>query len=120
VIKGAAASFALLAMSGPAAMSALQQPRNTAWLPLAQVESTQPWFFPLTPRQAQVSELVAAGVSNKDIGKTLGIAESTTVNHVQSIFVKLDFHQRSQIVDWVATHRPPGDFRRTAVTLPSR
>lgn len=104
VIKGAAASVALLAMSGPV-ISALQQPRKAAWLPVAQVEPTPGWFYPLTPRQAQVSELVAAGLSNKEIAKSLLITEHTTDNHVFSIFVKLDLDRRSQIVDWVATHR---------------
>jgi DNA-binding NarL/FixJ family response regulator len=117
LIKGAAASVALLAISGPV-MSAVQQPRDAVWLPRVDRKPTQTWFYPLTPRQAQVSELVAAGLSTKEIAKTFWISENTTAHHIYSILMKLDFHRRSQIGDWVATHRPPGDLLRTAVTFP--
>ena len=116
-LKGAAASVALLAMSGPV-FDELQQPLNATWLSLAEVEPKQPWFYPLTPRQARVSELVAAGLSTKEIAKTFWISENTTAHHIHMIFEKLDFHRRSQIGVWVATHRPPGDLMRTAVTIP--
>jgi len=48
----------------------------------------------LTPREQQVLKLVAAGYTNKDIGKKLGITEDTVKKHMQSILAKLDASSR--------------------------
>jgi DNA-binding NarL/FixJ family response regulator len=93
-------------MSGPV-ISAMQQPSNAVWLQRVDRTPTQAWFYPLSPREAQVSELVAAGLSNKEIAGTFVISERTTAHHIQSILMKLEFQRRSQLGDWVATHRPP-------------
>lgn len=37
---------------------------------------------PLTPRQAQVADMVARGLSNKDIAKRLGVKTETVNDHV--------------------------------------
>ena len=65
----------------------------------------QPWFAPLTARQAQVSELVAVGMTNTEIARRLGISIRTTDAHVSNIFYKLDLHRRKQLADWVLRSR---------------
>jgi DNA-binding NarL/FixJ family response regulator len=49
----------------------------------------------VTPREAQVLELVAQGMRNKEIGQALGVAEETIQAHLKSIFSKLDVHDRT-------------------------
>jgi predicted ATPase/DNA-binding CsgD family transcriptional regulator len=56
---------------------------------------------PLGKRQAEVAELVAEGLSNKQIGSRLFISERTVDSHVRSILNKLGFNTRAQIAGWV-------------------
>ena len=44
-----------------------------------------------------MAQLVARGLTNKQIGETLFVSERTAENHVQHILVKLGFSNRSQI-----------------------
>lgn len=60
---------------------------------------------PLTPREREVARLVAQGLSNREIGKTLVISERTVDAHVQHILNKLGFNSRAQIAAWVAVSR---------------
>jgi DNA-binding NarL/FixJ family response regulator len=57
----------------------------------------------LSPRELEVAELVAVGLTNREIGQKLFIGERTVDNHVQHIFNKLGFNSRAQIAAWVAT-----------------
>ena len=66
----------------------------------------RPWFAPLTPRQAQVSQLVALGRTNTEIARHLGISVRTTDAHVMSIYTRLDLHRRKQLAEWVLRYRP--------------
>lgn len=56
----------------------------------------------LSPREAQVAKLVAAGLTNRQIAERLVISERTAQNHVQHILTKLSFTRRSQIAAWNA------------------
>ena len=49
----------------------------------------------LTGREVEVLELLAKGMRNKEIAKTLHIAEETVRAHIRSIFVKLNVHDRT-------------------------
>ncbi|UOE18883.1 LuxR family transcriptional regulator [Thermobifida halotolerans] len=55
----------------------------------------------LTPRQRQVAELVADGLTNREISKHLGIAEWTAINHVREVMRRLQCSSRIQIANWV-------------------
>jgi two-component system, NarL family, response regulator len=50
----------------------------------------------LTPRERQVLQLVAKGLTNKEIGRVLGISDNTARNHVNSIIEKLDVSDRTE------------------------
>lgn len=52
----------------------------------------------LTPREAEVLQLVAAGLPNKLIAERLGISEHTVRFHLNAIFGKLDVHTRTEAV----------------------
>jgi two-component system response regulator DevR len=64
----------------------------------------------LTPRELQVMQLIAEGVSNQAIAERLFISSHTVRNHVQRIITKLGVHSKLEAVA-VATRlgfvRPP-------------
>ncbi|MEJ3747754.1 LuxR C-terminal-related transcriptional regulator [Actinomycetes bacterium KLBMP 9797] len=59
----------------------------------------------LTQRERQISDMVAAGLSNKQIAARLVISQRTAESHVQHILTKLGFTSRAQIATWVARRR---------------
>jgi DNA-binding NarL/FixJ family response regulator len=56
--------------------------------------------IPLTQREAQVLRHLALGLSNKEIGRSLGISVETVKEHVQNIFRKLQVSERTQAAVW--------------------
>ena len=56
----------------------------------------------LTRRERQVAELIAEGLSNKQIATKLVIAPRTAEGHVERILTKLGFTSRTQIATWAA------------------
>ena len=52
----------------------------------------------LTPRELQVLQLAADGMSNKEIAARLVISEKTVKNHIANIFSKLKVNDRTQAV----------------------
>lgn len=61
---------------------------------------------PLTRREREVADLVAEGMTNKEIAARLTISRRTAEGHVDRILTKMGFTSRAQIAAWVATHRP--------------
>jgi len=51
----------------------------------------------MTPREREVIDLIAEGMSNKEIAKQLHIATHTVKSHVRNIMEKLTLHTRLQI-----------------------
>lgn len=54
----------------------------------------------LTRRELEVADLVAQGLTNREIASRLFLSERTAQNHVQHILDKLDLPNRSQIALW--------------------
>ncbi|WP_394778632.1 response regulator, partial [Undibacterium sp.] len=52
----------------------------------------------LTHRELEVLKLLASGRSNKEIGTTLFVGESTVKSHLRSIFTKLNVASRTEAV----------------------
>lgn len=50
----------------------------------------------LTEREIQVLEGIASGLSNREIGEDLGIAEATVKSHVNGILAKLEAKDRTE------------------------
>lgn len=59
-------------------------------------------FGNLTAREREVADLIAEGRSNREIAEKLFITERTAERHVSNILLKLNFHSRGQIAEWVS------------------
>ena len=57
----------------------------------------------LSPRETEVVAVLAKGLSNAEIGRTLVISTRTAETHIQHIMNKLGFSSRAQIAAWAAT-----------------
>jgi predicted ATPase/DNA-binding CsgD family transcriptional regulator len=56
----------------------------------------------LTHREREVADLIAAGLSNRDIAARLLISQRTAESHVEQILRKLGFTSRTQVAAWAA------------------
>jgi DNA-binding NarL/FixJ family response regulator len=55
---------------------------------------------PLSRREQEVAQLVARGLTNRQIAEELFVSERTAENHVQHILAKLGLSNRTQIATW--------------------
>lgn len=52
----------------------------------------------LTDRENKILELIADGLTNRELSSNLSISESTVENHIHHIFEKLGISHRTQAV----------------------
>jgi DNA-binding CsgD family transcriptional regulator len=64
----------------------------------------EPWH-PLSEREYEVAQLVAAGLTNRQIAQQLVLAPKTISAHVTHILTKLGAGRRAEIAAWCATVR---------------
>ncbi|OLC55508.1 MAG: hypothetical protein AUH85_09110 [Chloroflexi bacterium 13_1_40CM_4_68_4] len=69
----------------------------------------------LSPREREVADLVAEGLTNREIAERLVISERTAEGHVEQIRNKLAFHSRTQIAGWVERQRAGIGARRPRI-----
>jgi DNA-binding NarL/FixJ family response regulator len=89
-VMAAAQGFAIV----PTAMAARPLPARAAGPGEAGTEALDP----LTPREREVLELLAEGLSNRQIAERLGISEHTAKFHVASVSGKLGASSRTEAV----------------------
>ena len=68
----------------------------------------------LTKRQPELLDLVAAGLTNRQVARQLGLSEGTVRRHLENIFTRLGVNSRTAAVAW-HTHRAPTVFATSAV-----
>ena len=66
----------------------------------------------LTPREAEVLRLIAAGKSNREIARALYVSEATVKTHVNRIFAKTGSRDRGQAVHYAYQHGYAGPSDR--------
>jgi DNA-binding NarL/FixJ family response regulator len=67
-----------------------------------------------------VAELVAEGLTNRQIAQRLVVSERTAGNHVAHILTKLGFTSRSQVAAWAAARMSTAMSDPTHVAGPPR
>ncbi|MEU1982289.1 response regulator transcription factor [Nocardia sp. NPDC019395] len=104
LLKDAPAEELVRAVRVVAAGEALLAPTVTRRL-IAEVTTRRsarrtpaPALGALTPREREILELLARGMSNTEIAEALFIAEQTVKTHVSKVFTKLDLRDRAQAV----------------------
>ena len=65
----------------------------------------------LTPRETEILALIAQGLSNREIGASLFLAEKTVKNYVSSILSKLGMQRRTQAAVLATEWMPKGSTR---------
>ena len=66
-----------------------------------EAESVDP-LAELTTRERRILELIGEGLTNRQIGERLFLAEKTVKNHVSSVLTKLAMQRRSQAAAYAA------------------
>jgi DNA-binding NarL/FixJ family response regulator len=66
---------------------------------------TPQWRGPLTPREVEVLQLLAAGLSNPQIAERLSVSEETVKTHVRHLLGKLVVASRTEAVAVGLRHR---------------
>jgi LuxR family maltose regulon positive regulatory protein len=80
-------------------LAAFEAPHTSTGPPVGRTsESGQPLLDPLTAREREVLEMIAEGLSNREIATRLFIATSTVKGYVHSIFRKLEVDSRTQAI----------------------
>jgi DNA-binding NarL/FixJ family response regulator len=61
-------------------------------------QEAAPIFAPLSPREVEILDNIAQGMTNKQVAYSLSISEQTVKNHMSSILRKLSVNDRTQAV----------------------
>lgn len=96
LLRSAPPATLAAALRAAAAGLAVHDPRLVA--PIAAVPTVDILDEPLTPREQEVLHLIAQGMPNKTIARTLQISEHTVKFHVNAILAKLGAQSRTEAV----------------------
>ncbi|CAN5602179.1 AAA family ATPase [soil metagenome] len=80
--------------------------RGARDVPRGPVRATASSEFGLTPRESEVLELVAEGLTNKDIAGRLHISARTVGHHVSAVLDKLGVRTRTEAASTMARGQP--------------
>ncbi|HUH07110.1 MAG TPA: response regulator transcription factor [Egibacteraceae bacterium] len=59
----------------------------------------------LTPTETRILEMIAEGLTNREIGERIHLAEKTVKNYVSTILTKLQVSRRAEAAAYLAGHR---------------
>ena len=71
-------------------------------------EENDPRLRLLTPQERRILDHVAQGMTNRQIGEAMFLAEKTVKNYITAVLAKLGMERRTQAAVYVATHGLPG------------
>jgi LuxR family maltose regulon positive regulatory protein len=77
-------------------LAVVQDAESEADAPMATGVTAFGWVEPLSPRELEVLELIAQGLSNREIAARLYLALNTVKAHARSIYSKLGVNNRTQ------------------------
>lgn len=70
----------------------------------AEPPAPDPWLT-LTPGEVRAAELVARGLTNKEVARELVVSPHTVDAHLKHVFTKLDIHSRVELTVIAMQHR---------------
>jgi len=70
-------------------------------------QEKDPRLRALTPQERRVLDHVAAGMTNRQIGEAMSLAEKTVKNYVTSVLAKLGMERRTQAAVYLTAHHTP-------------
>ena len=111
VLKGVQSSGLIAAVRRVAAGSSLIDPSisRRAVDRMRDEYHGDPRLQVLSAREAEVLDLIAEGLTNRQIGEVLALAEKTVKNYVSSLLSKLGLQRRTQAALLRAATRPQND-----------
>ena len=92
-----AATFAILGIWLGQKLTAKPEPVAAVPAPAIRDENKRA-DFGITPREFEILELIAAGMSNREIAEKLFVSENTVKTHSSRLFEKLGAKRRTQAV----------------------
>jgi DNA-binding CsgD family transcriptional regulator len=75
-----------------------------AKVPRARTRASDPWWS-LTAAELRIAELVAGGMTNRNIAEYLTLSPHTVDAHLKHIYIKLDIHSRVELAVLALEHR---------------
>ena len=69
-------------------------------------EPADPRYDSLSPQERRILELIADGLTNRQIGDEMFLAEKTVKNYVSSLLHKLGFARRTEAAVWAHRAAP--------------
>jgi DNA-binding NarL/FixJ family response regulator len=100
-LEAGAHAYLLKAMSHGEVTAAIRKVHAGSRVIPEEVSRTLAGVYPqsqLSPREIEVLELIASGLSNREIGAALGITEATVKWHVNIILSRLDVGDRTEAI----------------------
>jgi DNA-binding CsgD family transcriptional regulator len=103
---------------GVRAGAAARDPGARGCAPVAGAERAVPARVPaapmtppgmLTPREREIAQMIARGLSNRGIADELVISPATVARHVTNILTKLGFGSRAQVAAWAVDNIAVGE-----------
>ncbi|GAB3974379.1 response regulator transcription factor [Actinoallomurus acanthiterrae] len=104
VLKQIHGSDLVSAVRTVASGQSLLDPRSTAQMlqRLRERQTRKDPLAALSSQERQILELIGEGLTNRQIGERLFLAEKTVKNYVSNLFAKLDMRRRTQAAAFVA------------------
>ena len=68
-----------------------------------------PRLAELSPQERRILEHIAEGLTNRQIGEVMSLAEKTVKNYVTSVLAKMGMERRTQAAVYIASQAPHGD-----------
>lgn len=73
----------------------------------AKIEDRDPKLSRLSAQEERILDLVAEGLTNREIAEAIHLSDKTVKNYVSSILQKLEVHRRSEAASYMARSRAP-------------
>ena len=108
VLKQIRGNDLISAVRSVAAGQSLLDPAATARVleRLRQGDQTDPRLASLTDQERRILELIGEGLTNREIGERMFLAEKTVKNYVSNLLAKMGMERRTQVAAYAAKLEP--------------